>query len=233
MDQNGILAKDLLPLHHSYMIMKKILTPKQSLLKGYLKATVKRDEIQLFKDKLRFLLERINPSETEEYNKNLFMQFLNQTYYTAQGSLVNTYGKTDLAIYKEDAGNELTPVVLFEFKGPDRPDMISRSDFKQKGMYELILYYLREEMGKGNHDITHLIVTDCRQLFIFEKKTFYNLFAKNRKFVNDVLSADCASGDSTEYIYREIIAPFVARVEERLDCTYINLCDFAKGCSRR
>lgn len=84
MDQNGILAKDLLPLHHSYMIMKKILTPKQSLLKGYLKATVKRDEIQLFKDKLRFLLERINPSETEEYNKNLFMQFLNQTYYTAQ-----------------------------------------------------------------------------------------------------------------------------------------------------
>ena len=210
------------------MIMKKILTPKQSLLKGYLKAAVKRDEIQLFKDKLRFLLERINPSETEEYNKNLFMQFLNQTYYTAQGSLVNTYGKTDLAIYKEDADKGLTPVVLFEFKGPDRPDMISRSDFKQKGMYELILYYLREEMGKGNHDITHLVVTDCRQLFIFEKKTFYNLFAKNRKFVNDVLSADRASGDSTEYIYREIIAPFVARVEERLDCTYINLCDFTK-----
>lgn len=202
---------------------KKILTPKQSLLKGYMKISVSRNEINLFKEKLRFFFNHVNPSESEEFNKNLIMQFLNQTYYAKQDCLVNTYEKTDLAIYEKTTGGEEKPVVLFEFKGPGRPDMISKDNFRQKSIYELVLYYLREEIRNKNHDIKYLVVTDCNQLFIFEKKVFYDLFAKNKQLVNEVMASDTGNGDKTEYIYNNFIAPVVEKVEDGMTCTYMNL----------
>lgn len=205
---------------------KKILTPKQSLLKGYMKQPVSRNEINLFKEKLLVFFSHVNPSESEEFNKNLIMQFLNQTFYAKQGCMVNTYEKTDLAIYEKSTGGDEEPVVLFEFKGPGRPDMISKLDFRQKSIYELVLYYLREEVRNKNHDIKYLVVTDCFQFFIFEKKVFYELFAKNKKLVEEVMSADTEKGDKTEYIYNNYIAPVIEEVENKMTCTYINLKDY-------
>lgn len=205
---------------------KKILTPKQSLLKGYMKVPVSRANIMLFKEKLRILLSRNNPTESEEFNKILVSQFLNENYYTSQGSMVNTYERTDLAIYSRDAEGTERPVVLFEFKGPGRPDMISKGDFRQKAMYELVLYYLREEIKNGNHDIRHLVVTDCNQFFIFEKREFYENFARNMKLVDEVITADNGNGDRTQYIYDNYIAPVVEQVENKLTCTYVDLRDF-------
>lgn len=207
---------------------KKILTPKLSVLKGYMKVPVSRKDINLFKDKLRILLKRNNPAESEEFNKDLVMQFLNDTYYTRQGNMVNTYGRTDLAIYSHIAEGNDEPVVLFEYKGPGRPDMITKDDFKQKGMYELVLYYLREEVGNKNHNIRHLVVTDCNQFFIFEKSVFYENFAKNRKFADEVLTADALKKDRTTYIYEKLIAPVVEKVEDKLTCTYVDLRDFKR-----
>lgn len=205
---------------------KKIFTPKQSLLKGYMKQPVSRNEINLFKNKLRVFFSHVNSNESEEFNKNLIMQFLNQTFYAQQGCMVNTYERTDLAIYERNSAGEEKPVVLFEFKGPGRPDMISKEDFRQKSIYELVLYYLREEVRNKNHDIKYLIVTDCFQFFIFEKKVFYELFAKNKKLVGEVMSADTEKGDKTEYIYNNYIAPVIEKVEDKMVCTYLNLQDF-------
>ena len=174
-----------------------------------MKQPVSRNEINLFKNKLRVFFSHVNSNESEEFNKNLIMQFLNQTFYAQQGCMVNTYERTDLAIYERNSAGEEKPVVLFEFKGPGRPDMISKEDFRQKSIYELVLYYLREEVRNKNHDIKYLIVTDCFQFFIFEKKVFYELFAKNKKLVGEVMSADTEKGDKTEYIYNNYIAPVI------------------------
>ena len=208
-------------------MQQKIRTPRQSLLKGFITLPVSKEDIGLFKQELQLLADRIKIEESEEYNKNLIMQFLNRTYYVRQGYMVNTYGKTDMAIYTDSAEGR-KPVVLFEFKGPGRPDMISTSNFRKKALYELVLYYLREEVKQSNHDIKHLVITDCRQFFIFDKSLFYRLFASNRKWVKSVIEADDSPTDHTEYIYNELIAPMVAQVESRITCTYLNLEDLKR-----
>lgn len=203
-----------------------ILKPNQSILKAYLREPVAESEITDFREAMKNLLQQIKPSETEEFNKNLVIEFFNQSLYKGNQYMVNTYHKADLAIYtKTDK-----PVVLFEFKGPSRPDMVTTDNLKHKSLYELILYYIREEVGKQNKDIKHLIITNCYEYFIFEKKDFYQWFASNKRFVQSVLAADTGD-DKNDYIYKEIIKPEVERIEHKLRFTYLNIQDFARTIS--
>ena len=61
--------------------MYKILTPNQSVLKAYLKESVSLNELQAFRNAMQTLFMRINPSESEEFNKNLVIDFLGQSLY--------------------------------------------------------------------------------------------------------------------------------------------------------
>lgn len=205
--------------------MRKILTPNQSILKAYLKSSIFMAELVAFKEAMQTLFMRINPSESEEFNKNLVADFFNQSLYKSNSYMVNTYHKTDLAIYSDIGAQNEHPMVLFEFKGPSRPDMVTTGDLKKKSLYELVLYYIREEIQKKNTDIKHLIITNCWEYFVFEKKIFYQLFAKDKRFVQNVLDAD-TGGDNTDYIYNVIIKPKVEEVESKLQFTYLNLRRF-------
>lgn len=98
----------------------------------------------------------------------------------------------------------------------------------KKSLYELVLYYIREEIQKKNTDVKHLIITNCWEYFIFEKKLFYQLFAKDRKFVQNILNAD-TGGDNTDYIYNAIIKPKVEEIESKLQFTYLDLKRFEKN----
>lgn len=208
--------------------MYKILTPNQSVLKAYLKESVSLNELQAFRNAMQTLFMRINPSESEEFNKNLVIDFLSQSLYKCNSYMVNTYYRTDLAIYSNVNLHNGHPMVLFEFKGPSRPDMVSINDLKKKSLYELVLYYIREEIQKKNTDVKHLIITNCWEYFIFEKKLFYQLFAKDRKFVQNILNAD-TGGDNTDYIYNAIIKPKVEEIESKLQFTYLDLKRFEKN----
>ena len=92
----------------------------------------------------------------------------------------------------------------------------------------MVLYYIREEIQKKNTDVKHLIITNCWEYFIFEKKLFYQLFAKDRKFVQNILNAD-TGGDNTDYIYNAIIKPKVEEIESKLQFTYLDLKRFEKN----
>lgn len=208
--------------------MYKILTPNQSVLKAYLKESVSLNELQAFRNAMQTLFMRINPSESEEFNKNLVIDFLSQSLYKGNSYMVNTYYRTDLAIYSNVNLHNGHPMVLFEFKGPSRPDMVSINDLNKKSLYELVLYYIREEIQKKNTDVKHLIITNCWEYFIFEKKLFYQLFAKDRKFVQNILNAD-TGGDNTDYIYNAIIKPKVEEIESKLQFTYLDLKRFEKN----
>ena len=48
---------------------KRILTPKQSLLKGYMTLPVSKEAVSVFKEEMRTLADRIKTEESEEYNK--------------------------------------------------------------------------------------------------------------------------------------------------------------------
>lgn len=205
--------------------MYKILTPSQSIAKVYLRDKPEVQKVKGFKSAMQDLLARINPSEHEEFNKNLVAEFFNSSLYSDRNYMVNTYHRTDLAIYAEMGTHNEHPVVLFEFKGPSRPDMVTKNDLKKKALYELILYYIREEVKNHNTDIKHLVITNCWEYFIFEKKLFYQLFVRNTRFVQKVIDADTGD-DRTEYIYNNIIKPEVERIEHRLEFVHIDLRSF-------
>ena len=207
--------------------MYTILTPSQSIPKVYLRDKPEAQTVMVFKSAMQDLLARINPSEHEEFNKNLVAEFFNRSLYSGRNYMVNTYQRTDLAIYAEMGTNNEHPVVLFEFKGPSRPDMVTKDDLKKKALYELILYYIREEVKNHNTDIKHLIITNCWEYFIFEKKLFCQLFARNQHFVQKVIEADTGD-DRTEYIYNRIIKPEVEKVEHRLQFVHIDLRSYER-----
>lgn len=203
--------------------MSIALKPSQAVNKAYLNDAVIESEINGFRTALSDLLDNINIAESEEHNKTFVGNFLRDTFYKKE-YIVNTRWKADNAIYEKRNGDEKIPVVLIELKGPGRPDMVSNTELNQKALHELILYYLREEVRDGNTEIKHLIITDCFQWFVFEKKLFYQLFAKNKSFAKRVLEAD--KTDNTDYIYKQIIKPEVEQVKERLQYTYFDLRDF-------
>lgn len=201
----------------------KILKPRQSILKAYLREPISETELTSFRTAMQTMLSRIDSSQHEEFNKNLVIDFFNQNLYKGNKYMVNTRDRADLAIYSESG----QPAVLFEFKGPGRPDMVSKENLKEKALYELILYYIREEEKYHNTDIKHLIITNCWEYFIFDKKDFYQLFASNKQFVQRVLSSDNGSSkDGNDFIYNKIIKPYVENIETKLQFTYLNLHDF-------
>lgn len=201
----------------------KILKPRQSILKAYLREPISETELASFRTAMQTMLGRIDSSQHEEFNKNLGIDFFNQSLYKGNKYMVNTRDRADLAIYSESG----QPAVLFEFKGPGRPDMVSKENLKEKALYELILYYIREEEKYHNTDIKHLIITNCWEYFIFDKKDFYQLFASNKQFVQKVLSSDNGSSkDGNDFIYNKIIKPYVENIETKLQFTYLNLHDF-------
>jgi len=207
--------------------MYKISTPSQSIAKVYLRERPVIQDVDLFRKTMQELLSRINTTESEEFNKNLVAEFFNKSLYTDRSYMVNTYQRTDLAIYSEMGTQNEHPVVLFEFKGPSRPDMVNKDDLKKKSLYELILYYIREEVKNHNTDIKHLVITNCWEFFVFEKRLFYQLFVRNKRFAQRVLDADTGD-DKKEYIYNEIIKPEVERIENRLQFTYVDFRHFSK-----
>lgn len=207
------------------MMDYKILTPSQSIAKVFLREKPLAEETERFRTAMQELFLRINPQEYEEFNKILVTDFFNKSLYSDTKYMVNTYHNTDLAIYSEMGTNNEHPVVLLEFKGPDRPDMVTKENLKKKAFYQLILYYVREEVRNRNTDIKHLIITNCWEYFIFEKKLFYKLFIRDKRFVQQVIKADTGN-DNTDYIYNEIIKLKVESVEEQLQFVYVDLRAF-------
>ncbi|MDD2387645.1 MAG: hypothetical protein PHP52_12785, partial [Bacteroidales bacterium] len=70
----------------------RILKPREALNKAFLKVKPNRTEIEKFKAELINLLDRINDAESEEFHKNLVIDFLKKTYYDPN-FFVNTKGR--------------------------------------------------------------------------------------------------------------------------------------------
>ncbi|WP_306422407.1 hypothetical protein [Algoriphagus sp. AGSA1] len=88
----------------------KILKPKQALNKAYLKVKPNRTEIEGFKSNLTKLINHSNEVESEEFHKNLVIDFLENTYYDPN-HYINTKGRNDLVIHNGDKAKATVEVV--------------------------------------------------------------------------------------------------------------------------
>lgn len=77
------------------------LKPRKALNKAFLKLKPNRTEIEGFKTNLIQLLDRTNDTESEEFHKNLVIDFLKKTYYDPN-HFINTKGRNDLVIHHGD-----------------------------------------------------------------------------------------------------------------------------------
>jgi hypothetical protein len=171
---------------------------------------------------------KANPTETEEFLKNLVSDFLKKTWYDPDYYFINTSKRIDLVIHTgKDAQ---TPVgVIIETKKPgNRNEMISRGNVNSKALQELLLYYLRERISNNNLEIKHLIVTNTIEWFVFDARQFEEHFSSNKKLVE--LFKDFEGGrllaGNTATFYTQIAAPYIENNKKFLEYTYFSINDF-------
>ncbi|MDD2365955.1 MAG: TaqI-like C-terminal specificity domain-containing protein [Desulfuromonadaceae bacterium] len=204
-------------------------TPAKSLGKAYLKQSLKREQVELFKLNLTRMFERIRTDEHEEHLKNILSDFLKDTWYK-QTNEINTSGRADLAIHNGTSSTDSVGV-LIEVKRPtNRNEMISADRPNTKALHELLHYYMQERYIKDNKEIRHLIVSNIYEWYIFDAVDFERFFFQNQRLVksyrdwNDGLLVST----NTDWFYQEIAKPFIEKELDELPCTCFNLKEYER-----
>lgn len=216
------------------------LKPKKALNKAFLKVKPNRTEIEGFKTNLIQLLDRINDTESEEFHKNLVIDFLKKTYYDPN-HFINTKGRNDLVIHNGKKAKSTVGVIIETKKPTNRSEMVKPIDkndtdeeiiakLNVKAFHELVLYYLRERITHNNLEVKHLIITNINEWYIFDANTFERLFAKNKTLVKQFqdFEAGRLAGVKTDFFYGQIAEPFVKNIKSDIEFTYFNIQNYQK-----
>jgi len=207
----------------------KELKPRKALNKAFLKVKPNRTEIENFKTNLITLLDRTNDTESEEFHKNLVIDFLKKTYYDPN-HFINTKGRNDLVIHNGQNANSTVGVILEAKKPTNKAEMISTKKLNTKAFQELVLYYFRERITHKNLEVKHLVATNINEWFIFDATLFDRLFAQNKNLVkqfNDFEGGRLAD-TKTDFFYKQIAEPFIDSITSEIEFTYFNIQDFQK-----
>ncbi|MFP4288887.1 MAG: Eco57I restriction-modification methylase domain-containing protein [Bacteroidales bacterium] len=203
--------------------------PRKALNKAFLKVKPNRTDIERFKTNLSQLLNRINDHESEEFHKNLVIDFLKKTYYEPN-HFINTKGRNDLVIHNGDKAQSTVGVVLEAKKPTNKSEMPTTEKLNTKAFQELVLYYLRERITHKNLEVKHLVITNINEWFIFGATTFDRLFAQNKNLVKQFhdFEAGRLADTKTDFFYKQIAEPFINEIKNDIEFTWFNIRDYEK-----
>lgn len=207
----------------------KILPPTRALNVAFRKVKPSRAAIETFKVNLTELLDRCNDAESEEFHKNLVIDFLKKTYYEPRYS-INTKGRNDLVIHNGERATSTVGVILEVKRPTNKAKMLTKERINVKALHELILYYLRERITLNNLEIKYLIATNINEYFIFNAALFERLFVKNKNFVGmfSKFESGQLAGTNTDFFYDQIAAPFVAGIADEIEFTHFDIRHYEK-----
>jgi adenine-specific DNA-methyltransferase len=203
--------------------------PKKALNKAFLKVKPNRTEIEGFKTNLIQLLDWTNDTESEEFHKNLVIDFLKKTYYDPN-HFINTKGRNDLVIHNGNNASSSVGVIIEAKKPTNKTEMITTKKLNTKAFQELVLYYLRERITHNNIEVKHLVATNINEWFIFDASLFDRLFAQNNNLVkqfNDFEGGRLAD-TKTDFFYKQIAEPFITDIQTEIEFTYFDLQEYQK-----
>ena len=206
-----------------------LLDPRKALNKAFLKIKPNRSFIENFKINLTQILDAINEKETEEFHKNLVIDFLKKTYYDPN-YFVNTKGRNDLVIHNGKEAKTNVGVII-EVKSPvNKSEMISVANLNCKALQELVLYYMRERITHKNTELKHVVVTNIYEWFVFDAQLFNKLFAENKTFVKQFIDFEEGrlSGKTTDYFYKEIAKTFIEGIQNTIEFAYFDIRNYDK-----
>jgi adenine-specific DNA-methyltransferase len=207
----------------------QILKPRKALNKAFLKVKPNRTEIESFKANLTNLLDSTNDTESEEFHKNLVIDFLKKTYYDPN-HFINTKGRNDLVIHNGNKAASTVGVIIEAKKPTNKSEMLTKEKFNVKAFQELVLYYLRERITQKNIEIKYLIATNINEWFIFDATLFDRLFAQNKNLVkqfNDFEGGRLAD-TKTDFFYKQIAEPFISEIKQNIEFTYFDIREYEK-----
>lgn len=209
--------------------MKLLLQPpKKTISKAFLKQRPLRSEMDLFKEELIKLLDRIDTNETEEFHKNLVSDFLKKAVYP--DNFINTKGRQDLVIHNGRDNKTSVGVIIEAKRFANKSDWFTADKPNGKALHELVLYYLRERIECNNIDIKYVIATNINEWYIFEASYFEKFFYKNKQLVKNY--KEWRDGKKvtkdTLLFYNEIAKPYIESLDDEIPCTYFNIQDYLK-----
>lgn len=204
-----------------------MISPRKALNKAYLKLKPQRSEIDSFKANLIKLLDQVDHSESEEFNKNVLADFLKNTYYSPN-YFINTSERIDLAIHNGKAGQDTVGVIIEVKRVANASEMLRQDNINAKAMQELVLYYLRERITSNNLEIKHLIATNLSEWFIFDAHVFEKHFAHSKKLVKQFedFEAGRLAGNTTDFFYTQVAQPAIEQVKDAIEFTYFSTSQF-------
>ena len=207
----------------------KELKPRKALNKAFLKVKPNRTEIEGFKTNLIQLLDRTNDTESEEFHKNLVIDFLKKTYYDPD-HFINTKGRNDLVIHNGNNASSSVGVIIEAKKPTNKSEMITTKKLNAKAFQELVLYYLRERITHKNLEVKYLVATNINEWFIFDATLFDRLFAQNKILVKQFTDFEGGrlADTKTDFFYKQIAEPFIADIKTEIEFTYCDLQEYQK-----
>ncbi|MBT8295932.1 MAG: type II restriction endonuclease, partial [Gramella sp.] len=207
----------------------QILKPRKALNKAFLKVKPNRSQIEQFKENLKELLDLTNDTESEEFHKNLVIDFLKKTYYDPN-HYINTKGRNDLVIHNGNKAKSAVGVIIEAKKPTNRAEMLSKEKINVKAFQELVLYYLRERITQKNLEIKYVIATNINEWFIFNANVFEKAFAQNKKLVKQFedFEAGRLAGKTTDFFYKEIAEPFIAEMQQEVEFTWFDIRNYER-----
>ncbi len=205
-----------------------ILSPAKALSKAYLKQSLKREQIDLFKSSLARLFQRIKEGESEEHLKNIVADFLKDAWYKPAYE-INTSGRADLVIHNGKSSSDSVGVIIEVKRPSNTTEMISSERPNVKALHELLHYYLQERL-RGNKELKQLIICNIHEWYIFDAADFERLFFGNPKFVKSYRdwTEGTLPGAGTDWFYQELAKPFIAEKLDELTCAFFNLKEYER-----
>ena len=206
---------------------KNKILPIKALNKAFLKVKVNRDNFAKFKHNLRRLLSHINEAESEEFHKNLVIQFLHETYYEGN-YFINTKGRNDLVIHNGKNAKNTVGVILEAKKPTNQGEMVNVDNLNSKAFQELVLYFLRDRISGKNLEIKYLVATNVYEWFIFDAGTFEKTFAQNQELVKlfTDFEAGRLTGKKTEFFYKQIAEPAIEAIKDEITFTHFDIREY-------
>ncbi|WP_210391279.1 Eco57I restriction-modification methylase domain-containing protein [Synechococcus sp. PCC 7502] len=186
------------------------------------------ENIQGFKANLDRMLALCDSKKDEEFNKNLLSDFLKKSFY-GDRYFINTKENSDLVIHN-GKGVDSAVGVIFETKKPTKTNSVEMprvDNLNRKAFQQLVLYFLRERVAHGNVAVKHLVVTNIYEWFIFDAKIFEELFFGDKELVKNFqdFGEGRLSGTKTDFFYKQISEPAIAKVIDRIKFTHFDLRD--------
>lgn len=130
----------------------------------------------------------------------------------------------DLAIL---SGTDIA--VIIEAKVVGSKDMIKAHDLNRKAFHEAIFYFMQER-ERGNDKLTHIVITDFYEWFVFDAQDFDRLFWRNEKLKKTFHAYHDPNllTKSTAEVYAAIEAELPKMLKDLftevvIDCAYFNV----------